>query len=260
MGLLDKGMSVLMSTAGTVDAPLTKNAEGAKMAEASESGEKVDAPNLLAGFPDSKLNLAVGGTGAVERQPTPSVECSNIVIDLESLDTSESAIVLTLGAVKVDFDKGVIGETLYLVLDITDQLLRYRTASESTQDWWAKQNEAARNAAFGRPDLRIPTTKALEKFTKFIQPYGKVPTDLVVWGNGPDFDNAIMLHLYKTFEVAPPFAHFNNGCLRTLMRMLPRDRRPKFDGTKHNALDDAMHEARCLLEVNKCLKNVDWSA
>jgi len=81
------------------------------------------------------------------------------MIDLETLDTGPSATVLTLGAVK--FDPYTAKEPyaeLYIKLDIDEQDRLGRTVSDSTIEWWGKQDPAIQEEAFS-PDNRIEDSR-----------------------------------------------------------------------------------------------------
>ena len=58
-------------------------------------------------------------------------------IDLETIDTSPSATVLSLGAVKFNpLDDSEPHSELYLKISIDEQDALGRTASDSTIEWW----------------------------------------------------------------------------------------------------------------------------
>ena len=62
-------------------------------------------------------------------------------IDLETIDTSPSATVLSLGAIKFNpLDDSEPHSELYLKIDIDQQDRLGRTVSDSTIEWWGKQD------------------------------------------------------------------------------------------------------------------------
>lgn len=72
-----------------------------------------------------------------------------------------------------------------------------------------------------------------------------------VWGNGANFDNVILTESYRACLVARPWGTFDDACFRTL-KNLGRDlgiAAPAFKGVKHNALDDAKHQARHAITI-----------
>ena len=78
-----------------------------------------------------------------------------------------------------------------------------------------------------------------------------------VWGNGSDFDNTIMGDFYRSYSIAPPWKFWKNRCHRT-MKAIAQSTFEGYAGvrrlgTHHNALDDAMHQARELQAIVKAL-------
>ena len=70
-------------------------------------------------------------------------------IDLETIDTSPSATVLSLGAVKFNpLNDSEPHSELYLKINIDEQDTLGRTASDSTIEWWGKQEPKAMEEAF----------------------------------------------------------------------------------------------------------------
>lgn len=174
------------------------------------------------------------------------------MIDLETLDTRPSAVVLSIGAVLFDPNSDFLGPTYYAKLEIADQVERGRTKSAATMEWWAKQSDAAREEAFGMKDKQ-PTEIVLSSLRQFIN-HAVVNSGLVgVWGNGAAFDNVIVNDLYASFGAARPWPYWMDCCFRTVKSLWTPDGfvKPERQGTHHNALDDATHQARYLQALVK---------
>ena len=79
------------------------------------------------------------------------------MIDLETLDTKPSSQILSLGAVKFNaLSNEEPYSDLYLKPDIDQQNKKGRTTSESTIEWWDKQDPLIKEEAFsskGRMDI-----------------------------------------------------------------------------------------------------------
>ena len=73
-------------------------------------------------------------------------------------------------------------------------------------------------------------------------------SDPLVWGNGASFDNVILSQMYRRHQIAQPWKWWNDRCYRTTLAGHPPVNLD-FVGTKHNALDDAMHQARTLIAI-----------
>ena len=162
------------------------------------------------------------------------------MIDLETLGTRPGDTILSIGAVKFDVDKG-LGEEFYLTIDAESCKAVGLRAQKSTLEWWAKQSPAAREAAFlGEFSLNI----ALTKFSMWMPPVDEA----VVWGNGANFDNALLAAAYRAMKMDVPWKFWNDRCYRTISAMFLRTRVERV-GTHHNALDDAKTQALRLITM-----------
>jgi hypothetical protein len=168
----------------------------------------------------------------------------NVMIDNETLDTTPSAVILSIGAVK--FCKHTpdrLGEKFYAVLDIDEQKQRGRTVSADTLEWWQKQSKAARVVL--DTTERRPVHEVLSELHDFIFDIDVAAGGMCVWGNGSDFDNPQIASLFQMYGFDLPWKFWNNRCFRTLKAEFKNaaNGEPKRKGTHHNALDDAIHQA-----------------
>lgn len=170
---------------------------------------------------------------------------NDVMIDLETLDTASSSVILSIGAVRFDIEQiDSFGPTFSAHLKLRDQLcFNKQTISESTLFWWLSQSEEARNSLVSQD--RVLSHEALLDFSQFI-----TPTDRI-WGNGADFDNAILANAYIAAGLDVPWRHVNNRCYRTLKTCFPYISKPEFVGIAHNAVDDAKNQARHLQRIWK---------
>ncbi len=160
---------------------------------------------------------------------------TDVMIDLETLCVKHTAKVISIGAVEFNVNTGHLGREFYCAVDRHTQA--ERTESQSTLNWWAKQSQEAQDAAFNAPDAGL-LSSALNGLRRFIKP------SQVVWGNGSTFDISI---LEDAYNFASPWKFFNVNDVRTVVRMakvIGIDRPPMKVGTSHNALDDAIHQAK----------------
>lgn len=164
----------------------------------------------------------------------------HVMLDLETLGTRPGDIILSIGAVKFDVEKG-LGEGFYLTIDAESCKAAGLRAQKSTLEWWAKQSPEAREAAFkGEFSLNV----ALTKFSMWMPPLD----DAVVWGNGANFDNALLAAAYRAMKMDTPWKFWNDRCYRTISAMFLRSRVERV-GTHHNALDDAKTQALRLITM-----------
>ncbi len=184
----------------------------------------------------------------------------HIMLDLETLDTATSAVVISIGAVAFDPETNALGDTCYLELteDIAAQQARGRTISGDTVRWWMQQDVLAKRV-FSVPPAedveRVSTVEALSRFNLFVADNGGRDA-AVMWGNGADFDNAILSSLYDTFGAYKPWSYSRNRCYRTLKNLGIGPHKPRVrEGVHHNALADAITQAVHLQEIFACLKS-----
>lgn len=158
------------------------------------------------------------------------------MLDLETMDTSPSAVVLSIGAVR--FDERACYERIYLVCaspaHIEDQRAHGRTTSQSTMDWWEKQSPEAR--ALFSDEENVSPAEALAQFADFCGPAPRI------WGNGATFDNMILRSMYESYKRKTPWHYTADRCFRTL-KSLTKVPAPARVGVHHNALDDAIFQA-----------------
>lgn len=177
------------------------------------------------------------------------MQLNNIMVDLETLDTRNSAVVVSIGAVAFDPNSNFIGPTFYAELthDLQNQQNRGRTISASTVIWWMKQSHAAQRLFHSPAPSTTDTRGSLIAFTQFLADHGG--REALLWGNGSDFDNAILGSLYETYGLYRPWSYSNNRCFRTMRNMPGAPAKDARIGVHHNALDDAMTQTQHLQKI-----------
>ena len=177
-------------------------------------------------------------------------ECTDIVLDLETMGTASDAAILSIGAVQVDRVRGKIAGAFYAVMCPDEALGAGGTVSGSTFLWWLEQSTEARMALVSAP--KAPLLQTLVQLADWmgVDEDGK-PSQVKVWGNGDTFDNVILDNTFKRCGIRTPWEFWNNRDLRTAMDLQGiRKSAVPFEGAQHNALYDAQHQAKLLL---KCL-------
>lgn len=164
---------------------------------------------------------------------------NHMMIDLETLATSANALVVSVGAAV--FNEKEILRTGYWVLDPQDQVRTGRGFAFKTIKWWMEQSDEAR-AVF--KDQNVTTLRLFA--SEFQNLFGGEPHRL--WGNGADFDLAIMIDLWQRsgLPLIREWKYSNHMCYRTFKTLFLREANGKLverKGTHHNALDDAIFQA-----------------
>lgn len=168
------------------------------------------------------------------------------MVDLETLDTSPRATILTLGAVQFDPYKTGIIDQLYLKFDLESQDTLKRTVNQNTINWWQKQDLEIVEAAFDESN-RLDIKDAINKFHKFA--WGCE----TFWSHGAVFDLMILEDVYRQLNKTPPWNFWQLRCSRTLFN-LGFNPDMKKEGL-HNALQDAIRQAVGVQNVYAKLKN-----
>ena len=169
----------------------------------------------------------------------------HIMLDIESLGTGHDAVITAIGACMFDpGETGVSKDNVFYTRINPDQ--QGRVIDASTVVWWLRQSDAARSMYedIGKAPLLPAVLMSFGAWCAGTRIDG-------MWGNGSDFDNAILGHAYKQCELPLPWSFGKNRCFRTVKNMpLPKEYiAPLRAGTHHNALDDAIYQARCLQAI-----------
>lgn len=178
------------------------------------------------------------------------------MIDLETLSVQTDAVIVSVGAVKFDPERGVLGDTFYSAVDLTCYNQAPRVGQYAvdgkTLMWWVDQGEAAR-AVFNDPNAKH-IFEVLMGLSHFVR------DSTYVWSNGANFDIPILEHAYKCEMSTPPWKFFNVRCHRTLKNLVPRHVLELPDlvtGVEHNALDDAIYQAHEALRAITYLQDMN---
>jgi DNA polymerase III epsilon subunit-like protein len=174
------------------------------------------------------------------------------MIDVETLGLRPNAALLSLGAVVFGRDQPLptslhpTTPTFYAEIELSSCLAAGLTVDAKTIAWWATQGAEARRASLGMQEGRWSLAAALRQFSEFVN---SLPPLSGVWGNGAAFDNVVLREAYRSIGCEPPWDYRQDRCYRTL-RNLNRDVFfGPFVGTEHNALDDAVAQARHATEI-----------
>ena len=173
---------------------------------------------------------------------------SHVFLDLETLGIRHNAPVLVIAAYAVDSLGNKIKRDQWRV-SVKDAN-KHGTADPSTMQWWSEQSEDAKRAAF-EDGPRLTLFDALRGLSLFI---GSLEGPVYVWGNAPTFDCAILRHAYMQTSQETPWEFWQERDCRTVAwvgEWLGYDAKQgtELKGERHNALDDARHQARYTIDI-----------
>lgn len=166
---------------------------------------------------------------------------TRVMVDLETLGREPGAAILSIGA--VTFDREGIHDTFYRNIDLESCAEARLDVDMETLAWWLDQGDDAQDVLQGGGDLE----EALIDFADF---YGDAEE---IWANSPSFDCEILGYAYDLLNLEQPWGFRDERDYRTL-RELPGAVWVDRQGTHHNALDDAKHQAK---KVVLTLNNYD---
>ncbi|OVX66567.1 exonuclease [Klebsiella pneumoniae] len=180
-----------------------------------------------------------------EDQP---IDYVHVMVDLETMGKKNNAPIVAIGAVVFDPSTGSIGESFYKVVCLESSVNWGAVIDPSTVIWWVRQSSEARSAIVN--DDAIPLQDALLQFREFVSDnVAGGSKKAQVWGNGASFDNSILRSSYDCIAEDYPWEYWNDRDVRTMVELgqaISFD--PKttisFEGSRHNALADAIHQAR----------------
>lgn len=177
---------------------------------------------------------------------------ADIMIDIESLDTSPNCVILTIGAVRFD-PKGMgVVEKLELRPTIDEQTEKYnRVINEDTLRWWSEQSPEALEEALGDRG-RISFRECMETLYKFCW------NRRAIWSNGAGFDIVAMESAWRNLDMRIPWPYYTVRDTRTLYEIAGvslKDAKYK-TRTTHKAVEDAEHQAIVVQDAYKKLIKV----
>lgn len=150
-----------------------------------------------------------------------------IMVDLETLDVKNSAVVLSIGAVVwqtvgtesiITGEKGltaIIVNRFYRTLRIDEQVNKGRTVSLDTIKFWMDADPTAREEAFIENAFRLDVETALDQFHKFAVNYADANA---FWAKPATFDFPIWEDLADGFSGEVPWRYNQVYCVRTAIK------------------------------------------
>lgn len=191
------------------------------------------------------VDIESGHHNKEEDQP---IDYVHVMVDLETMGKKHNAPIVAIGAVVFDPATGSIGESFYKVVCLESSVNWGAVIDPSTVIWWLKQSSEARSEIVN--DDAIPLLDALLQFREFVSDnVAGGSKKAQVWGNGASFDNSILRSSYDCIAEDYPWEYWNDRDVRTMVELGqaisfdPKTAIP-FEGSRHNALADAIHQAR----------------
>lgn len=166
----------------------------------------------------------------------------NVMVDLETLGVKSSKpVILSIGAVEFDPETGELGREFYKVIDIASCQAQGMDVEGDTIHWWMTQDDKAKEVFSA---LRQPLTHVLGAFYLW---YPRI-MQTCLWSNGAAEDSVWLRNAYGLVGSGTPWNFRDVRCFRTLRALNPAVS-VEYEGTAHNALDDAKNQARHAIAI-----------
>jgi len=177
---------------------------------------------------------------------------NDIMIDLETLDTTPYCVILTIGVVRFDPRGHGVSERLELKPTVEDQTEIYkRIINEGTLEWWSKQNKEALDEAFNETN-RMSLKDCMEALYKFCW------NRRAVWSNGAGFDivacETAMRQTLTNYPNPIPWPFYTVRDTRTIYEIANVSLKDDNQKTSHKAVEDAERQALLVQKAYRKIK------
>jgi len=182
----------------------------------------------------------------------------NVCVDIETLSTRSTAVVLSMGLCFFDDEKHQPFEELVaqgMELFFCREAQGTRHIDPGTIEWWDKQGDAARRVLEAQEVIKPRELHAhLEAHCDKLDIHYNWLRKYARWyARGPHFDIAILEDLFNDHNVASPWKYFKVRCIRTWLECHGLDDNAKLvkpaGMIAHNALHDAAFDAWMMQSV-----------
>lgn len=162
------------------------------------------------------------------------------MLDIETLDTRTSSIVLSIGFVAFN-QQGPVAD-FYANLKTDEQERNGRTLSVGTVEFWMQHKPAY--PITNRRDVE-DVLLSLSRFVYTATPDGAC----TVWAKPPSFDLMILESLFKDFGVNIPWNYRVPRCVRTMQDFLTREEVDAIESAHKGVVHDALDDCKLQIEI-----------
>lgn len=164
---------------------------------------------------------------------------NHVMLDIETMGTGANACIVAIGAFRFNKDTNFVAPIEFPPKNTFYELPQWEGDMDyATVQWWLMQPKEAQNALKGGSE---GLKTVLHNFVQWVG-------NDSVWGNGSDFDNAIVLSHCKRLGIKP-WSYRNNRCFRTVKNLY--DSAAYTEPTiPHHALYDAIAQAETLVKLS----------
>lgn len=187
----------------------------------------------------------------------------DLMLDLETLSTGSNACIFQISAVPFTLKEGALKD-----IDAFNVLISPLSSSKAggkidgdTVSWWFCQDKSLVEKLFVTAITSGAELKdALELFSNYVNELKVVyrVKNVQIWGNGIAADNVWLSNAFKSVNLKYPVSFRDDMDVRTLVRLgkefdIDLKDQIKFEGEKHNAIDDCRHQIKYLCGIYNTL-------
>jgi len=161
----------------------------------------------------------------------------HVMMDLETYGTRPGSVIRSIGAVAFEYG---LGREFYLNIELASCLRAGLKVDDDTVNWWKRFPEAEK--LLNTDPVELMT--AAEAFHQFFNSVGAI----YIWSHGSSFDIVLWEEACRKIGVKVPWKYSSLRDTRTWYAAHKfKTSDIPFTGTPHHALDDAKHQAICVI-------------
>lgn len=174
----------------------------------------------------------------------------DFMVDLETLGTVPGCAILSIGIVAWNPNQIIDAGSYGVVYRPTCNAVGLKVDPD-TEDWWSRQSPEAQVVLAESMDQTKSVTlyQSLMAMEVYMAKHEPDIKKRFIWGNGADFDNAILQVAYGALGLKPAWEFWNNRCYRTLKSLCPSVKIDRTGTVYHNALGDSIAQALHAIEI-----------
>jgi DNA polymerase III epsilon subunit-like protein len=175
---------------------------------------------------------------------------NGVMFDLETAGKQNTSAIVSFGACFVDFQNFTISDKILINVSVTDAIKNYKMGYDSeTMKWWA---DLPKEVAKLSTQNALPFEEAMNEIYTYLVRY----KGQKLWAWGPHFDVACLENNLRAKGVKQmPWKYWDVLDARTVLNVFGEE--IKRSDNHHSALDDAVDQAKYLLEFIKSLNSFE---
>jgi hypothetical protein len=174
----------------------------------------------------------------------------DVMLDFETLGTGHNSVICSAGLVRFNIETGEILAADHYFADPNSAVAAGRVIDPDTVVWWMQQSDDARKALIGGMSGGCHWEEFLLKIRSFIASSWWEESPLRLWSNGATFDITLLENAMEQAHLPATWKYTSARDMRTLVDIAkPFEHSVVLEGTKHDALADALFQAKVVSQL-----------